>query len=248
MSSPAAGGGLSSPPPSSRRSSRTSPPSRSGQHLAKMVSFLLLPSFYPPPLSSGVPSFPLLSFLMMDDRDFLNCCVFSGRGYLDNVQLVSARRGDGVPASWVQTCSCPPGYEGDFCERCSAGFRRRAPADGAFSPCEPCSCRGGSCDPQTGDCYSADETPGEQSCSEGFYQDPWQPRTCVKCPCPDGVSCSLAAGSLEPRCDRCPTGTAGRSQGYYIDDDDILIQLNLSDYLTGWIRVNGSGQTRFLPF
>lgn len=146
----------------------------------------------------------------------------NGRGYLDNVQLVSARRGPGVPAHWVQTCSCPPGYEGEFCERCSAGFRRRAPADGAFSPCEPCSCRGGSCDPQTGDCYSADETAGELSCSEGFYRDPWQPRTCARCPCPEGVSCSLAAGSLEPRCDPCPPGTTGPrcdvcQEGFYGD-------------------------------
>ncbi|XP_070830602.1 laminin subunit gamma-2 [Chaetodon trifascialis] len=146
----------------------------------------------------------------------------NGRGYLDNVQLVSAQRGDGVPARWVQTCSCPPGYEGDFCERCSAGFRRRVPADGAFSPCQPCSCRGGSCDPQTGDCYSADETTGELSCSEGFYRDPWQPRTCAKCPCPDGVSCSLPAGSLEPRCEHCPTGSTGPrcdvcQEGFYGD-------------------------------
>ncbi|XP_042353548.1 laminin subunit gamma-2, partial [Plectropomus leopardus] len=132
-----------------------------------------------------------------------------GRGYLDNVQLVSARRGTGVPAPWVQTCSCPQGYEGDFCERCSAGFRRSAPAHGAFSTCEPCSCAGGSCDPQTGDCYSADETPGERSCVHGFYRDPWQPRSCLKCPCPDGVSCSLAAGALVPRCDRCPPGATG---------------------------------------
>ncbi|XP_056247590.1 laminin subunit gamma-2 [Seriola aureovittata] len=146
----------------------------------------------------------------------------NGRGYLDNVQLVSAQRGDGVPAGWVQTCSCPAGYEGEFCERCSAGFRRRTPADGAFSPCEPCSCRGGSCDPQTGDCYSADETPGERHCPEGLYRDPWQLQTCVKCPCPEGVSCSLAAGSLEPRCDNCPTGTTGPrcdacQEGFYGD-------------------------------
>ncbi|CAB1453148.1 unnamed protein product, partial [Pleuronectes platessa] len=135
----------------------------------------------------------------------------NGRGYIDNVQLVSARLEDGVPARWVQACSCPPGYEGESCERCSAGFRRRTPADGAFSPCEPCSCRGGSCDPQTGDCYSADETPGEQSCSQGSYRDPWKSPgspSCVKCPCPEGVSCSLAAGSLQPQCDRCPTATA----------------------------------------
>ncbi|GAA6228356.1 laminin subunit gamma-2 [Lates japonicus] len=145
-----------------------------------------------------------------------------GRGYLDNVQLVSAQRGDGIPARWVQTCSCPSGYEGEFCEQCAAGFKRRNPADGAFSPCEPCSCRGGSCDPQTGDCYSADETPGDRSCSEGFYRDPWQPQTCKKCPCPEGVSCSVAAGSLEPRCDNCPTGTTGPrcdvcQEGFYGD-------------------------------
>ncbi|KAK9538314.1 hypothetical protein VZT92_003497 [Zoarces viviparus] len=137
----------------------------------------------------------------------------NGRGYLANVRLVTARlvtarRADGAPARWVQTCSCPPGYEGDFCERCAAGFRRGTTTDDAFGTCEPCSCRGGSCDPQTGDCYSADETPGELSCSKGFYRDAWQPR-CVKCPCPDGVSCSLPAGSLAPRCDRCPTGTTG---------------------------------------
>lgn len=135
-----------------------------------------------------------------------------GRGYLDNVNLVSARRGDGVAAGWVQTCTCPPGYEGDFCERCSVGFRRRAPSSGAFSACEPCSCRGGSCDPQTGDCYSADETPGERSCSEGFYRDPRQQGTCERCPCPDRSSCFLEAGALEPQCLRCPQGTFGESR------------------------------------
>ncbi|XP_038125963.1 laminin subunit gamma-2 [Cyprinodon tularosa] len=146
----------------------------------------------------------------------------NGRGYLDNVNLVSARRGEGISASWVQTCRCPPGYEGDFCERCSAGFRRRVPSAGSFSVCEPCSCRGGSCDPQTGDCYSADETPGEQSCSEGFYKDPGQQGNCVRCPCPERTSCSLAAGALEPQCHHCPPGTIGFycdtcRQGFYGD-------------------------------
>ncbi|MEQ2164365.1 hypothetical protein GOODEAATRI_006014 [Goodea atripinnis] len=151
----------------------------------------------------------------------------NGRGYLDNVNLVSARRGDGVPASWVQTCRCPPGYEGDFCERCSAGFRRRVPSAGPFSGCEPCSCRGGSCDPQTGDCYSADETPGEQSCSEGFYRDPMQQGDCVRCPCPERTSCFLAAGALEPQCLRCPPGTIGFycdtcREGFYGDPVGLL--------------------------
>lgn len=135
----------------------------------------------------------------------------TGRGYLDDVQLVSARRERGVPAHWVQTCRCPLGYEGDLCERCSAGFRRSRPADGPFSLCEACNCRGGSCDPITGDCYSADETSPEPSCSEGFYRDPLQPQACVRCPCPDGRSCSVPAGSFQPRCDHCPTGTTGVS-------------------------------------
>ncbi|XP_035989424.1 laminin subunit gamma-2 [Fundulus heteroclitus] len=131
----------------------------------------------------------------------------NGRGYLDNVNLVSAQRGEGPAASWVQTCRCPPGHEGDFCEHCSAGFRRSVPSAGPFSACEPCSCRGGSCDPHTGDCYSADETPGGHSCSEGFYKD--QQGDCVRCPCPERTSCSLAAGALEPQCHRCPPGTIG---------------------------------------
>ncbi|CAJ1073098.1 laminin subunit gamma-2 [Xyrichtys novacula] len=144
----------------------------------------------------------------------------NGRGYLDDVKLMSAQRGEGTRAPWVQTCSCPQGYEGDFCERCSAGFRRSVPADGAFSSCEPCSCRGGSCDPQTGDCYAADETPAERRCTDGYYRDPWSPSTCLKCPCPKGVSCSLAVGALWPQCNSCPPGTTGSNcdvcqEGFY---------------------------------
>ncbi|CAN9502851.1 unnamed protein product [Ophioblennius macclurei] len=151
----------------------------------------------------------------------------TGRGYIDNVQLVSARPGSGVPAPWVHTCSCPPQYDGNFCEHCAPGFRRSNPADGAFSPCEPCSCRGGSCDPRTGDCYSADETPGERSCSEGYYRDPIRPDTCVSCPCPDGVSCSVPVGSFLPRCDQCPPGTSGPNcdvcqEGFYGDPAGIF--------------------------
>ncbi|XP_049604267.1 laminin subunit gamma-2 [Syngnathus scovelli] len=129
-----------------------------------------------------------------------------GRGYLDNVKLVSAKRGDGVPAHWVRTCDCPPGYEGDFCQRCSAGFKRKHPVDGAFSTCKPCDCSGGDCDPQTGDCYPADDT---ETCSDGFYWDFWI-RRCIPCPCAEGMSCSTLPGSTQPQChENCPPGTTG---------------------------------------
>ena len=75
----------------------------------------------------------------------------SGRGYLDNVRLVTARQAPGADrATWVQSCSCPSGYEGQFCEKCTAGYKRRSLSEGLFSSCLPCSCRGGSCDPETG--------------------------------------------------------------------------------------------------
>ncbi|XP_036410209.1 laminin subunit gamma-2 isoform X2 [Megalops cyprinoides] len=132
----------------------------------------------------------------------------NGRGYLDNVYLTSARRGPGVAAGWVESCSCPAGYEGQFCERCSQGYKRQSPADGPLSPCVPCKCRGGTCDPETGDCYSGDETPSGDVCSSGYYFDPAQ-RGCRRCPCPQGGTCSVTPGTLEVKCDRCAPGVTG---------------------------------------
>lgn len=74
----------------------------------------------------------------------------TGRGYLDDVSLVSAKLGPGTPAVWVEKCRCPTGYDGQFCERCATGYRRRFPGQGPRSPCDPCSCQGGTCDPETG--------------------------------------------------------------------------------------------------
>lgn len=74
-----------------------------------------------------------------------------GTGYIDNVTLVSAQPGAGVPAPWVERCECPAGYEGQFCETCAPGYRRDAPGMGPFSICVPCNCQGGGiCDPDTG--------------------------------------------------------------------------------------------------
>ncbi|XP_072544361.1 laminin subunit gamma-2 [Salminus brasiliensis] len=144
-----------------------------------------------------------------------------GRGYLDNVALGSARLGSGTPAGWVQKCRCPAGYEGQFCERCAAGYRRSNPSNGHRSPCEPCTCRGGSCDPITGDCYPADETNNRQPCPSGYYENPRQPGTCLKCRCPEGYDCLVTPGTLDVICN-CPVGTTGSrcqncDDGFYGD-------------------------------
>ncbi|XP_010881595.2 laminin subunit gamma-2 [Esox lucius] len=134
----------------------------------------------------------------------------NARGYLDNVRLESARQGPGVPAPWVQMCTCPEGSEGLFCEKCAVGYTRSSPSRGPFSSCKPCNCRGGTCDPETGDCFSADETPGQDNtCPSGYYNDPVRPGSCRKCPCLSGASCTVSPITREVQCDRCPSGTTG---------------------------------------
>ncbi|MBN3312116.1 LAMC2 protein, partial [Atractosteus spatula] len=133
----------------------------------------------------------------------------NSRGYLDDVTLVSARRGSGAPAWWVERCNCPKGYNGQFCEKCAPGFKRTPPSSGPFSECVPCNCRGGSCDPETGDCFSGDENRGDVSCPPGSYNDPRNPGSCLVCPCALGSSCSVNPSTLEVKCDRCPAGITG---------------------------------------
>uniref|UniRef100_A0A8C2UE08 Laminin subunit gamma 2 n=1 Tax=Coturnix japonica TaxID=93934 RepID=A0A8C2UE08_COTJA len=145
-------------------------------------------------------------------------------GYIDNITLVSAQPTAGVLAPWVEQCQCPDGYQGQFCERCAAGYRRDAPHMGPFSICVPCNCHGGGiCDPDTGECYSGDENVGNIiSCPFGSYRDPRPPHSCRACPCGHGQSCSVLPGREEVVCDHCPPGAAGPScefcaDGYFGD-------------------------------
>ncbi|KAM9719019.1 laminin subunit gamma-1 [Menidia menidia] len=137
-------------------------------------------------------------------------------GYLDNVSLVTARRGPGPPARWVEQCTCPPGYQGQHCEQCTLGYRRARPELGAFSPCEPCNCNGHSdaCHPDTGACDCQHDTAGLscERCKDGYYGDATQgtPADCQACPCPAGATCAVVPQTREVVCTNCPAGTTGK--------------------------------------
>ncbi|XP_030630034.1 laminin subunit gamma-1 [Chanos chanos] len=149
-------------------------------------------------------------------------------GYLDNVSLVTARRGPGTPARWVEKCVCPQGYTGQHCEQCLLGYRRSRPELGLFSPCEPCNCNGhsDSCDPVTGLCDCQDNTAGMscERCKDGYYGDATvgTPSDCKPCPCPEGATCAVVPKTREVVCTSCPTGTTGKrcelcDDGYFGD-------------------------------
>uniref|UniRef100_A0A8C4E0V6 Laminin subunit gamma-1 n=1 Tax=Dicentrarchus labrax TaxID=13489 RepID=A0A8C4E0V6_DICLA len=137
-------------------------------------------------------------------------------GYLDDVSLVTARRAPGVPARWVEQCTCPQGYQGQHCEQCTLGYRRARPELGAFSPCEPCNCNGHSddCNANTGACDCQDNTAGLscERCKDGFYGDATRGTSgdCQPCPCPAGATCAVVLKTREVVCTNCPTGTTGK--------------------------------------
>ncbi|XP_045702223.1 laminin subunit gamma-3 [Phyllostomus hastatus] len=139
----------------------------------------------------------------------------SGPVLLTEVRLTSAQRGLSPPASWVETCSCPKGYMGQFCESCAPGYKRETPLGGPYANCVPCSCnQHGTCDPNTGICLCGHHTEGPscERCLPGFYGNPFAGRTddCQPCPCPGQSSCATVPESREVVCTHCPLGQRGR--------------------------------------
>ncbi|XP_026559056.1 laminin subunit gamma-1 [Pseudonaja textilis] len=149
-------------------------------------------------------------------------------GYLHDVTIVSAHRGPGIPATWVESCMCPTGYLGQFCETCAQGYRRETPGLGPYSSCVPCFCNKHSetCNPESGACDCRDNTAGPhcEKCSDGYYGDATTGTSsdCQPCPCPGGSSCAVVPKTKEVVCTSCPAGTTGKrcelcDDGYFGD-------------------------------
>ncbi|KAK3087389.1 hypothetical protein FSP39_005285 [Pinctada imbricata] len=139
-----------------------------------------------------------------------------GVGFIDNVQLDSARLGTntGDQATWVEQCTCPDGYVGQFCESCAGGYKRDPPQGGPFSMCVPCECFGhsDSCEPESGRCICQHNTEGDfcERCVSGYYGDAraGTPDDCKPCPCPDGGPCVQLPGG-DVVCTQCKPGHGG---------------------------------------
>ncbi|XP_012576653.1 PREDICTED: laminin subunit gamma-3 [Condylura cristata] len=139
----------------------------------------------------------------------------SGQARLTEVRLTSAQRGLSPPASWVETCSCPEGYEGQFCESCAPGYKRETPRGGPYANCVPCTCnQHGTCDPDTGTCLCGHHTEGPscERCSPGFYGNAFVGHAddCRPCPCPGQSACVVMPDSSEVVCTHCPLGQRGQ--------------------------------------
>lgn len=72
-----------------------------------------------------------------------------------NFKLDTAKIGrekGSAPANWVEKCSCPKAYVGDYCEECAPGFKHEPANGGPYSTCIPCDCNGHAhiCDTATG--------------------------------------------------------------------------------------------------
>ncbi|NWQ62499.1 LAMC3 protein, partial [Neopipo cinnamomea] len=138
-----------------------------------------------------------------------------GRLSLSEVQLTSASPGLGTRAGWVEECTCPTGYAGQFCQSCAPGFKREIPFGGPFVSCVPCACnQHGDCHPLTGHCRCLHNTEGPscERCSAGFYGNPFVGRfdDCKPCPCPGGSPCTEVPSSGEVVCTHCPPGQRGK--------------------------------------
>ncbi|CAB3367583.1 Hypothetical predicted protein [Cloeon dipterum] len=156
-----------------------------------------------------------------------------GVGFLKDFKLQTARRDTaGKPANWIEMCTCPEGYVGQFCESCAPGYRHEPSYGGRFARCVPCNCNGHAdiCDADTGRCICQHNTAGEncELCARGFYGNALAgtDSDCQPCPCPNQSACvqlldetvvclECPKGYGGPRCDICSDGFFGDPEGRF---------------------------------
>ncbi|CAH0558315.1 unnamed protein product [Brassicogethes aeneus] len=126
----------------------------------------------------------------------------------------------------VEKCSCPSGYSGLSCEKCSFGYVRIFANDSGVEQgfCGKCDCNGHSetCDAGTGECFCRHNTIGEkcERCAAGFYGNPLHGTkdSCKRCACPleneeNNFSPSCQLDYLDEKesyvCTQCPKGYTG---------------------------------------
>lgn len=138
-----------------------------------------------------------------------------GEAFLDDVELQTAYRGSaGRPANWIEQCTCPEGYLGQFCESCAPGYRHSPAHGGPFMRCIPCDCNKHAdiCDSETGKCICKHNTSGDtcDQCAKGFYGNALlqSEYDCKRCPCMDNGAC-LQLGE-DVICLECPAGYFGK--------------------------------------
>ncbi|OTF76773.1 hypothetical protein BLA29_000718, partial [Euroglyphus maynei] len=126
----------------------------------------------------------------------------------DNYEHLDRKR-----SAYIEQCSCPPGYQGSSCEKCSPGYHRRQQQQSLNiietnqlslieDKCIPmiiqCDCNGNSneCDPYTGQClHCQNHTHGFhcEQCERGYYHhhhsSSTNPGNCIKCPCESLIAC-----------------------------------------------------------
>ncbi|XP_064648977.1 laminin subunit gamma-1-like isoform X2 [Lineus longissimus] len=157
-----------------------------------------------------------------------------GVGYLKEFQIGSAQRNGGREGSWVEQCTCPEGYVGQFCESCAPGYRQDPPNGGPYARCVPCNCNNhsDSCDVASGRCICEHNTAGDncEKCKPGYYGYALSgtPDDCKKCPCPNSGECvellsgDVACTNCNPgyaglRCEFCADGYSGDPNGQFGD-------------------------------